>query len=303
MGYGMKTKLARARAWLFHSDRLNLARDYLLIVLGTTMQAAAMHLFFIPGELVAGGLSGTAQLIYKYTGWPIGAMILIGNIPLIYLGWRFLGGRRFLSRTIFASIVYSVVVDVLPLFLPRDGLTHDFLLNALYGGVIGGVGAGLVFQAKATTGGTDILARLLDRKFGIPLSQSYMYTDGLVVFLAALAFSWEHALYAVIALYIGGVVMETVTTGSNVVRVATIITNKPEEVAQAIIRDLVRGVTNWTGKGMYTGQTRNILFCVVSRAEIVPLKAIIHEVDPDAFVVIGQVQEALGEGFRPMGDH
>lgn len=299
----MKMRLAQMRAWLFHTDRLTIARDYLLIVLGTTIQAAAMHLFFIPGELVAGGLSGTAQLIYKYTGWPIGAMILIGNIPLIYLGWRFLGGRRFLSRTIFASVVYSVVVDVLPLFLPRDGLTHDFLLNALYGGVIGGVGAGLVFQAKATTGGTDILARLLDRKFGIPLSQSYMYTDGLVVFLAALAFSWEHALYAVIALYIGGVVMETVTTGSNVVRVATIITNKPEEVAQAIIRDLVRGVTNWTGKGMYTGQTRNILFCVVSRAEIVPLKAIIHEVDPDAFVVIGQVQEALGEGFRPMGDH
>lgn len=299
----MRTKLARGRAWLFSADRLHIARDYLLIVVGTTIQAAAMHLFFIPGELVAGGLSGSAQLIHKFTGWPIGTMVLIGNIPLIYLGWRFLGGRRFLFRTIFASVVYSTVVDVLPLFLPRDGLTHDFLLNALYGGVIGGVGAGLVFQAKATTGGTDILARLLDRKFGIPLSQSYMYTDGLVVFLAALAFSWEHALYAVIALYIGGVVMETVTTGSNVVRVATIITNKPDDVAQAIMRDLVRGVTNWAGKGMYTGQPRHILFCVVSRAEIVPLKAIIHEVDPDAFVVIGQVQEALGEGFRPMGEH
>ncbi|MBP8003042.1 MAG: YitT family protein [Chloroflexi bacterium] len=290
----------RLRDWLLHPIRLTLVRDYLLIIVGTTIQAAAMHLFFIPGELVAGGLSGTAQLIYKFTGWPIGTMILIGNIPLIYLGWRFLGGRRFLARTIFASVVYSIVVDLLPLFLPRDGLTHDFLLNALYGGVIGGIGAGLVFQAQATTGGTDILARLLDRKFGIPLSQSYMYTDGLVVFLAALAFSWEHALYAVIALYIGGVVMETVTTGSNVVRVATIVTNKPEEVAQAIIRDLVRGVTNWTGKGMYSGQPRHILFCVVSRAEIVPLKAIIHEVDPDAFVVIGQAQEALGEGFRPI---
>lgn len=292
----------QVRDWLLHPNRLALVRDYLLVIAGTTIQAAAMHLFFIPGELVAGGLSGTAQLIYKFTGWPIGTMILIGNIPLFYLGWRFLGGRRFLFRTIFASFVYSAVVDVLPLFLPRDGLTHDFLLNALYGGVIGGIGAGLVFRAKATTGGTDILARLLDRKFGIPLSQSYMYTDGLVVFLAALAFSWEHALYAVIALYIGGVVMETVTTGSNVVRVATIITSKPEDVAQAIIRDLVRGVTNWTGKGMYSGQQRNILFCVVSRAEIVPLKAIIHEVDPDAFVVIGQAQEALGEGFRPISD-
>jgi uncharacterized membrane-anchored protein YitT (DUF2179 family) len=297
------TRRQRLRDWVFHPERLNFVRDYALIIIGTTIQAAAMHLFFIPGELVAGGVSGTAQLIYKYTGWPIGTMILIGNIPLFYLGWRYLGGRRFLFRTIFAAFVYSAVVDVLPLFLPRDGLTHDFLLNALYGGVVGGVGAGLVFQAKATTGGTDILARLLDRKFGIPLSQSYMYTDGLVVFLAALAFSWEHALYAVIALYIGGVVMETVTTGSNVVRVATIITSKPEAVAAAIMRDLVRGVTNWTGKGMYSGQTRDVLFCVVSRAEIVPLKAIIYEVDPDAFVVIGQAQEALGEGFRPMGDH
>ncbi|MCL4869111.1 MAG: YitT family protein [Anaerolineae bacterium] len=298
----MRKRLHHLAAWLRHQERLNLARDYALIMVGTAVQAAAMHLFFIPGELVAGGLSGSAQLIYKYTGWPIGTMILIGNIPLFYLGWRFLGGRRFLFRTIFASFVYSAVVDILPLFLPRDGLTQDFLLNALYGGVIGGIGAGLVFQAKATTGGTDILARLLDRKFGIPLSQSYMYTDGAVVFLAALAFSWEHALYAVIALYIGGVVMETVTTGVNVVRMATIVTDKPDEVAAAILRDLVRGVTHWQGRGMYTGQTRHILFCVVSRAEIGPLKAIIHEVDPQAFVVIGQVQEALGEGFRPIQD-
>lgn len=277
-------------------------KDYALIVLGTAVQALSMHLFYIPGQLAAGGLSGTAQIIHTFTGWPIGTMIYIGNIPLFFLGWKYLGGRRFLARTIFASTCYSFFLDTLAAVFPTDGLTHDFLLNAFFGGVVGGLGAGLVFRAKATTGGTDILARLLDRRFGIPLSQSYLYTDGVVVFLSGLVFTWEHALYAVIALYIGGTATELFSEGANVVRVATIITAEPDKVAQQIMADLQRGVTNWQGKGMYTGQEKHILFCVVSRAEINPLKTIIHEADPKAFVVIGQAHEVLGEGFKALQD-
>jgi uncharacterized membrane-anchored protein YitT (DUF2179 family) len=279
-----------------------LVKDYLLILLGSIILAVSLHLFFIPNQLVAGGLSGSAQLINSFTGWPIGTLTFIINIPLFILGWRLLGGRRFLARTVVSSLVFAVVLDGLELLWPGVKLTNDLALNALYGGVTAGIGAGLVFRAKATSGGTDILARILERRFAMPLSQAYLYTDGLVVFLAGLAFGWERALYAVIGLYVGGVVTEITLNGSNIMRVATIITVKPEVVSNRILRDLERGVTDWTGRGMYTGQLRHVLLCVVSRAEIVPLKSIIHEVDPEAFVIIGQAQEVLGEGFRSLQD-
>lgn len=275
-------------------------RDYGLIMVGTAVQALSMHFLFIPGQLVAGGLSGTAQIVNKFTGWPIGTMIMVGNIPLFFLGWRYLGGRRFLARTIFATTCYSTFLDILRYNLPTQGITHDFFLNTLYGGIIGGIGAGLVFRAKATTGGTDIIARLLGRKFAIPLSQSYLYADGLVIFSAALAFSWEHALYSIIALYIAGLVMELVIAGPNVVRVATIITTEPQAVADQVLKELGRGVTGWDGRGFYTGQEKHVLFCVVGRSELSPLKSIILEVDPKAFVVIGQAHEVLGEGFQKL---
>jgi uncharacterized membrane-anchored protein YitT (DUF2179 family) len=274
-------------------------RDYLLIILGALMQALAMDLFLVPGELAAGGVSGAAQIVHRYTGWPIGVMIIVANLPLFGLGWRYLGGRRFLGRTVAAVVLYSVLLDVLAPLVPR-GLTADPVLNSLYGGLLGGLGMGLVFRGQGTSGGTDILARLLGRWRGIPLSQSYLITDALVVFLAGLAFSWELALYALVALYVSGLAAEVAAEGTGVVRTATIITSRPEAVAGEIMRDLQRGVTSWPGTGMFSGESRQILFCVVTRAEIGQIKAIIHEADPQAFVVIGQAHEALGEGFKPL---
>ncbi len=277
-----------------------LLRDYALMLLGSALLALSMHLFFIPHQLVAGGLSGTAQLINNFTGWPIGTLSFILNIPLFILGWRFLGGYRFLARTVIASFLFSVILDGLELFWPDVLLTGDLALNALYGGITAGVAVGLLFRARATSGGTDILARILERRFGTPLSQAYLYTDGVVVFLAGLTFGWERALYAIIALYVGGVLVEVTLNGSNVMRVATIITAQPEAVAERVLAELERGVTQWTGRGMYTGAERHVLLCAVSRTDTVLLKSIIHEVDPQAFVIIGQAQEVLGEGFRPL---
>ena len=275
-------------------------RDYSLILLGALIQALSMVLFYIPGKLAAGGVSGTAQIINNSTHWPIGAMVLIFNIPLFLLGWQFLGGRRFLIRTIFATVVYSVLLDILPPFFPKEGLTHDPVLNALYGGVIGGIGVGLVFRAQSTSGGTDILARLLGQWRGIHISQSYLITDAAVVLVAGLAFNWELALYALVALYVSGLATEATLEGAGIVRTATIITAQPQAVAEKILKDMERGVTMWPGVGMYSGQEQKILFCAVSRAELSQLKAIIHEADPKAFVVIGQAHEALGEGFKPL---
>ncbi|MGH2522943.1 MAG: YitT family protein [Anaerolineales bacterium] len=275
-------------------------RDYILILLGALIQALAMDLFLVPGRLAAGGVSGAAQIVNNYTGWPIGVMIILANIPLFWLGWRYLGGRRFMARTVVAVVSYAALLDLLVPLLPR-GLTGDPVLNALYGGVLGGVGMGLVFRGQGTSGGTDILARLLGKWRGIPLSQSYLLTDALIVLLAGLAFSWELALYALVALYVSGLAAEAVAEGSAVVRTATIITARADEVAAHILRDLQRGVTMWPGVGMYSGEARKILFCAVSRAEIGQLKAIVQEADPRAFVVIGQAHEALGEGFKPLG--
>ena len=288
------------RTRLFTPSHLEIVRDYGLILAGTAVMVLAMHFFFIPSQLAVGGLSGTAQIINKYTGWPIGTMVFIFNIPLFVVGWRKLGGKRFLARTIFSATVYSVLLDGLSIAFPTTGITHDLLLNALYGGILGGIGGGLVLRARATSGGTDILARYLDKKFGIPISQGYLYTDTLVVFVAALAFSWEHALYAIIGLYVWSVVAEVAMTGLNVDRVATIITDQPVLVSQQIICQMERGVTSWQGKGMYTGRERHMLLCATSRGEISVLKALVNEIDPTAFVIISQAHEVLGEGFRKL---
>jgi uncharacterized membrane-anchored protein YitT (DUF2179 family) len=274
-------------------------RDILLILLGAVIQAVGMDLFLIPGKLAAGGVSGIAQIVNRYTDWPIGVMIILFNIPLFVLGWKFLGGRRFLLRTFLAVGIYAVLIDLLALYLPRD-LTSDSVLNALFGGVLMGVGMGLVFRAKGTTGGTDILARLLGKWRGIPLSESFLITDTAVVLGSGIAFSWTLALYAVVALYASGMAAELVSEGTGVVRAATIITDRPQEVGDKIMRELSRGVTMWQGTGLYSRKERQILFCAISRSEVNPLKAIIYEVDPAAFVVIGQAHEALGEGFKPL---
>jgi uncharacterized membrane-anchored protein YitT (DUF2179 family) len=204
-----------------------------------------------------------------------------------------------MARTVTAVVLYSALLDLLPLVVPH-GLTEDPVLNALYGGVIGGIGVGLVIRGQGTSGGTDILARLLVKWRGISLTQSYLLTDAVVVLVAGLAFSWTLALYALVALYVTGLAAELATEGSAVVRTATIISVHPDEVARKIMDDMERGVTAWTGVGMYSGQPRKIIFCVVSRSEVGQIKAIVHEVDPAAFVVIGQAHEALGEGFKPL---
>ncbi|NLG73400.1 MAG: YitT family protein [Chloroflexi bacterium] len=273
-------------------------KDYLLITAGGLLQAVALRLFLVPANLVGGGISGLAQIINHYTGWPIGLMVFLGNIPLFMLGWRYLGGVRFAIRTAFAIVIFSILADSLVFFLPQDGLTSDIVLNALFGGVISGIGFGLVYLGKGTSGGSDILALILNYRLGVSLSQSYMITDALIMFMAGLSFSWEHALYALVMLYISGIAAEAVTQGSNVVRTALIITSQPEAVTRHILEEMKRGVTMIPARGAYTGQERTVLYCVVNKSEVTQIKALVREIDPRAFMVIGHAHEALGEGFQ-----
>jgi uncharacterized membrane-anchored protein YitT (DUF2179 family) len=276
-------------------------RDVSLITLGALLQALALRLFFVPANLASGGVSGISQIINYYTGWPIGLMVLIGNIPLFALGWRFLGGRRFALRTAYAVVAYSVLVDLLPRlpFFPPNGLTDDLVINCLYGAVISGVGYGLVYRGYGTSGGSDILARILNRWRAVPMTQSYLMVDSVVILAAGFVFGWKQALYALIALYVSGLVVDTTMEGGGTVRTAMIITSQPDIVSEKILVDMERGVTVLEGTGAYTGEGRPVLYCVVSRSEIQQLKSIVHEADAKAFMVIGVAHEALGEGFQP----
>lgn len=275
-------------------------RDYVLIMLGTLLQALALRLFLVPARLASGGVSGVAQIVSFYTDWPIGVMVFLGNIPLFLIGWRFLGGTRFALRTAFAVATYAFFADLLVWFLPAQGLTPDLLLNTLYGGVLSGIGYGLVYRGRGTSGGSDILARILNRWRGISISQSYLWVDSLIILAAGLAFSWENALYALVLLYISGLAAERASEGSNVVRTALIITSQPEKISQSILEQMERGVTTIAARGGYTGAERTILYTVVSRSEVAQVKTLVQEVDAQAFMVIGHAHEALGEGFKQL---
>jgi uncharacterized membrane-anchored protein YitT (DUF2179 family) len=283
-------------------------QDYVLIALGGLIQAISLRIFFVPANLASGGVSGISQLINHFTGWPIGMMVLIGNVPLFILGWRFLGGRKFAMRTAIAIVTYSLFTDLLlkiPAFnhyanILINDLKGDIFLNSLYGAIITGIGYGLVYRARGTSGGSDILARILNKWRGISMTQSYLTVDTAVILAAGFVFGWKQALYAMITLYISGLVSETVLEGGETVRTAMIVTNRPEDISARVIEVLERGVTYLEGRGAYTGNSRPVLYCVVSRAEVATLKTIVNESDPDAFMVIGTAHEALGEGFRPL---
>ncbi|MBN2470215.1 MAG: YitT family protein [Anaerolineae bacterium] len=277
--------------------------DYVFIAGGAFVQALAMRLFLIPGLMVSGGISGVAQIVNYFTRWPIGVMVLAGNIPLLMLGWRFLGGRRFALRTAVSVFLFSLFTDLLAYVIPPHGITHDVVLDAVYGGALLGIGLGLVYRGRGTSGGSDILGRILNHYRGMAISQAYLITDGLVVLASGFAFGWDRALYGLIVIYVSGLAAEVTSEGSNLYRMAFIISDKPREITQKVLNLLERGVTILPGTGAYTGKSRPVLYCVLTRSEIHLLKAIVHEEDPDAFMVIGQANEALGEGFRPLRRH
>ena len=278
----------------------DVAKDLALLIIGAFFQGLSMRLFLVPAQLVSGGISGIAQIVNFYTAWPIGLMTLIGNIPLFIIGWRYLGGLRFALRTVIAVITFSSFTDWLTPMIPPGGITHDLVLNALYGGILYGVGSGIVYRGKGTSGGSDILSRILNFYLGIPISHSYLIVDALVVLGGGFTFGWDIALYGIIAIYVSGIGAEAIAEGRSVFRSAIIITTKPQLVADHVMTVLKRGVTILPGTGAYTGESRPVLYSVVVRSEIHKLKQLVSDTDPEAFLVIGQANEAMGEGFLPL---
>jgi uncharacterized membrane-anchored protein YitT (DUF2179 family) len=275
-------------------------QDYSLVLVGALIQALAMRLFLVPGQLVSGGISGAAQIVNHFVDFPIGVMVLLGNAPLFILGWRYLGGKRFALRTAIAVGAFSLFTDLLTLVIPAAGMTQDNVLNTVFGAILYGAGLGLVYRGQGTSGGSDILGRILNRRFGISISMAYMITDSIVVLAGGFAFSWEKALYGLGVIYISGLAAEAVSEGQSVYRTAIIITSAHQQVMKEIMTELERGVTILSGTGGYTGEARPVLYCVITRSEVNQVKELVKAVDPQALVVIGSAHEVLGEGFREL---
>jgi uncharacterized membrane-anchored protein YitT (DUF2179 family) len=276
--------------------------NVVLLTVGALISAIAIIVFMAPFQIAPAGVSGLAVILNHFNpALPIGLMVLVGNIPIQLLGFRTLGGWRVVASTIYYVVVYSLAIDLLTPYLSSVQVGDDVLLNALFGGIIGGVGGGLVYIAGGTQGGTSTLGRILQYRFGFPLSTTSLYTDTLVIALAGIAFaSWEAALYAMVALFAGALASDYVLEGPSVIRTATIVTDHPQEVAQAILGELGRGVTSWQGTGMFTEQPHTVLFVTVARPQVNTLRRLVFAVDPDAFVVIGQGHIAYGQGFKRM---
>ena len=271
---------------------------FLQITIGTLIGSVAIIVFYAPFDIAPTGVSGIAVILNNLLGLPIGLMILIGNIPLLYLAQRLLGGWQTVAWTIYILLIYTAMIDIFAPLLPTDGVSDDNLLNAIFAGVIGGVGGGLVYRAGATFGGTTILSLILQKYYGMPLGTTFLYSNLGIVVLAGLFLGWESALLSLVALVMEGSASDYIMEGPSVIRTATIITNKPREVADAILYEIGRGVTGWDATGMYTDQSRQVLFVTVPRSQIRELREVVLQIDPAAFIVIGQGHVAYGEGFK-----
>ena len=274
------------------------ARDAALLVAGCLLFAIGLDCFMVPAGLAAGGITGLATITHALFGLPVGMQTLCVNIALLALIARG-GDRRYLVRTIAGIVVSSVLTDILAPFMPAPA-GDDLLLAALMGGVIGGAGLGLVFRSGGNTGGVDIIAQHISRKTGFGVGEITMAMDFLVVLASIPVFSFQNALYAVVCMFMSGRVTDAVLDGPRTTRAAYIISLKHEEIAQEIIHSLNRGCTEFPARGMWSGEERPVLLCVLSRAEVTRLKSIVSQIDPTAIVIISEVYEAFGEGFRRM---
>ena len=274
--------------------------DYLMIIVGTGLMSLAINSVFDAAGMVTGGFSGIAIIIKAWTknliegGIPLWVTNCVLNLPLFVIAWK-VRGFSFIKRAILGEISLSVWLAIQPVW---NLAGNDLLLSALYGGVIQGVGIGLVFLGGGTTGGTDMMAAIIQKFLKhYSIAQIMQVIDAMVVLVGMYVFGVPKALYAIIAVYLVTKVSDGLIEGLKFSKAAYIITGKPKEISDMIINDLDRGVTGINARGMYSGQDKLMLFCVVNKKEIIMLKEKVDEIDPDAFVIVTDAREVHGEGF------
>lgn len=278
-------------------------RTYGLITIGVIITAFGLDAFLIPNKLAAGGVSGLATILHYVLqpygiALPVGTAMLVMNIALLAAAmWR--RGWRYAARSVYGTVALSLAIDGIALLWPQLHLASgDPLLASLYGGVIVGLGLGLVFKAGGNTGGTDIVAQLLVRRTGLGVGQLILIADGFVTLAAAVAFGPTLALYGLVAVFIQGFVIDVVQEGLSVEKACFIMSEEWVRIGDAVMNELGRGATLLHGVGMWTDSERPVILTVISRREIDALKSIVKTLDPTAFVIVSDVREVLGEGFK-----
>ncbi len=277
--------------------------SYTLIVLGAFIMASGYVLFVSPYKIVPGGVYGIGIILYHLMNLPIGLTGLALNIPLAIIGVKLLG-PRFGVKTVVGFFLVSGFIDGIGMWYGAEPLVEgDPLLSSIFGGVFIGLGLGLIFKARATSGGTSILAMIMTKYTRIPIGQSLAIVDALVVGLALLSFGdWTIPLYSLIVIFITGKVIDVVMEGFSYEKTLFIVSNKYDEIARKILEDLNRGGTFIEGKGMYKQDEKKIIFVNVTRREMAVLHDFILDTDPDAFVTVIEASEILGKGFRPLDE-
>lgn len=270
-------------------------RDYSGITIGVILTAMGLDMFLIPNKIAAGGVSGIGTILYYLFHIQVGLTMLIINIPLFLVSVKQLG-LQVGMRSLYGTVSLSIFVDLLAKILPTP--THNPILAAVYGGILVGLGIGIVFKFKGTTGGTDLAAALIRRLTGHAVGFLLFTIDGMVIIAAGFVFSAELALLALITVYLTGRIIDLVQEGFNYAKAVFIISDNANSIANAVLKEIDRGVTALNGRGAFTGTDKEILLSVVGRAEISQLKELVKEIDPGAFVIVTDVHEVLGEGFK-----
>lgn len=275
--------------------------SYFLIVTGALILAAGFVFFITPYRIVPGGVYGISIVLHYLFNTPVGLMALCFDIPLTLIGIKFLG-PRFGIKTVVGFSLTAVFTDLLTWLWGFEPLVAgDALLSAIFGGVLAGLGLGLIFKSKATSGGSDIVAMIIAKFTRLPLGMLMIYVDSAIVLIGLAVFrDWKIPLYSWIVIFITGKVIDIVLEGVSYDKSVFIISDRYEEIRDKIINNLDRGGTYINGKGMYNNADRRMIHTVVSRRELAILEEYIHQIDPKAFVTITDATEILGEGFKSL---
>jgi len=272
-------------------------KNIAFILVGAAIFSFGLVHFNMQHNLGEGGFTGITLLLFFLWGWDPAITNILLNVPLFFIGWQFLGRNTFFY-TIIGTFAVSLFLSVFQTYQFNVALQEDMTLVALFAGVFIGVGLGIIFRYGGTTGGVDIIARLVNKYVGWTMGRTMFIFDFAVIAISVFVIlELDQGMYTLVAVYIGARVIDFIQEGAYAAKGATIISEKYEEISNKILKEMDRGVTILDGRGSFSGKKRNVLYCVVARNEIVRLKNIINEIDPNAFVAVGTVHDVVGEGF------
>jgi len=276
----------------------NMIADGVFYAAGSVIYSLSVNVFTAPNHIAPGGITGIGTLVNYLCGFPIGTFILLANLPLLYLTWAKIS-RSLAVRTSIVTVALSVVMDFTAGIIPP--FRGDMMLTAVFGGVLSGLGIGMIYMRGATTGGSELIARLIGKKFRhLPIGRLILIVDACVVASSALVYRRiEAALYAMVLIYVSTAIMDGLVYGTNRGRMLLIVTDRGQEVAAEIMKKLTRGVTVLDATGAYTGKGREVLLCAVRPSEVYALRTLVEERDPAAFMIITTSEEIVGQGFKP----